>query len=89
LNAVFRGVGISAGSAVTADAPPASDNDNPAAPNTGTAFLARFRFKPCFAYDMTETSRIASIRAVSNRRERFLVPAPYDKRKITFVSETD
>jgi hypothetical protein len=39
------------------DAPLASDNDNPAAPNTGTAFLRRFRFEACFAYGMAETSR--------------------------------
>jgi hypothetical protein len=32
------------GPPVDADAPPASDNDNPAAPNTGTALLRRFRF---------------------------------------------
>jgi hypothetical protein len=30
------------------DAPLAKDNDNPAAPSTGTAFLRRFRFGVCF-----------------------------------------
>jgi len=53
---VFR-VGISAaGPLVTADAPLASDNDNPAAPNTGRALLRRFRFEACFACDMAESS---------------------------------
>jgi hypothetical protein len=54
LTGVLR-AGISAAGAP--DAPLASDNDNPAAPNTGTAFLRRFRFEACFAYDMAETSR--------------------------------
>ena len=36
-----------AGPLVEADAPLASDNDNPAAPNTGTALLRRFRFDAC------------------------------------------
>jgi hypothetical protein len=41
-------VGLSAaGPLVTADAPPAS-NDNPAAPNTGTVVVPRFRFEGCF-----------------------------------------
>jgi hypothetical protein len=49
---VFR-VGISApGPPGIADAPLASDNDNPAAPNTGRALLRRFRFEGCFAWDM-------------------------------------
>jgi hypothetical protein len=43
------GVGISA----AADAPLASDNDNPAALNTGTALMLRFRFvEACFACDI-------------------------------------
>ena len=40
--------GRSAAGAVAACAPPARDN-NPAAPNTGTALLRRLRFKVCFA----------------------------------------
>jgi hypothetical protein len=36
------------------DAPLASDNDRPAAPNTGAAFLLRFRRKVAFACDMVE-----------------------------------
>jgi hypothetical protein len=51
---VFRVV-IS-GPSVTADAPLASDNDNPAAPNNGTAHARRFRFEGCFARDMVEFS---------------------------------
>lgn len=31
-----------------ADAPLASENDNPASPNTGTALLGRFRFEVRF-----------------------------------------
>jgi hypothetical protein len=53
---VFR-VGISsAGPPVIAAAPLASDNDNPAAPNTGTAHARRFRFDACFSCDMVECS---------------------------------
>jgi hypothetical protein len=37
-----------AGPPGTADAVPASDNDNPAAPNTGRALLRRFCFEGCF-----------------------------------------
>jgi hypothetical protein len=52
-------VGISAaGTSVAADAPLASDNDNPAAPNNGTAHARRFRFEPCFACDMVESSHV-------------------------------
>ncbi|HEY2526552.1 MAG TPA: hypothetical protein VGJ20_01190 [Xanthobacteraceae bacterium] len=43
---------------VAADAPPAKDNDNPAAPNTGTAFRERFRLEACFVRDMVESSHI-------------------------------
>jgi hypothetical protein len=50
-------IGISAeGTSVAADAPLASDNDNPAAPNNGTAHARCFRFEPCFARDMMEFS---------------------------------
>jgi len=41
---------FTAGPPGTADAVPASDNDNPAAPNTGRALLRRFRFEVCFAW---------------------------------------
>jgi hypothetical protein len=41
---------------LAADAPLASDKDNPAAPNTGTALLLRFRLEACFACDMVESS---------------------------------
>jgi hypothetical protein len=55
LAAVFC-VGVSAaGTSIAADAPLASDNDNPAAPNNGTAH-ARPRFGTCFARDMVESS---------------------------------
>jgi hypothetical protein len=50
-------VGISAaGTSVAADAPLASDNDNPAAPNNGTAHALLFRFEACFVCDMLESS---------------------------------
>jgi hypothetical protein len=46
-------VGISAAeSPVPADAPLASDNDNPAAPNNGTAHARCFRFEDFFAWGM-------------------------------------
>jgi hypothetical protein len=53
LNEVFLG-GISTAGAP--DAPLASDNDNPAAPNSGKALLRRFRFESRFACAMVETS---------------------------------
>jgi hypothetical protein len=34
----------------------ASDNDNPAAPNNGTAHARLFRFETCFAFDMVKSS---------------------------------
>src|SRR5262249_8151849 len=45
-------VAISAGPIGAADAPLASDSDNPAAPKTGRALLRRFRFGVCFIFDM-------------------------------------
>jgi len=49
-------LGVSIFAAGPADAPLASDNDNPAAaPSTGTAFLKRLRFEACLACDMVET----------------------------------
>jgi hypothetical protein len=48
--------GISAAGTTAADAPPASDKVNPAAPNTGTAFVIRFRFEACFARGMVASS---------------------------------
>src|SRR5215831_15070668 len=41
-----------AGPPGTADAVLASDNDNPAAPNTGRVLLRRLRFEGCFASDI-------------------------------------
>ncbi len=34
---------------------PASDNDNPAAPNTGKALLRRFCFEVCFAWGIVHS----------------------------------
>jgi len=49
-------VGVSvAGTSVAAE-PLASDNDNPAAPNNGTAHARLFRFEACLARDMVESS---------------------------------
>jgi hypothetical protein len=46
-------VGISAaGTSVAAEAPLASDNDNPAAPNNGTAHARCFRFEGFFVCGM-------------------------------------
>jgi hypothetical protein len=36
---------------IVADAPVASDNDSPAAPNIGAVFRLRFRFECCFSDD--------------------------------------
>jgi len=35
-----------------ADAPPTSEKVSPAAPNTGTDFITRFRFEDCFTFGM-------------------------------------
>src|SRR5215471_10561078 len=48
-------VGISPSPLGTADAALASDNDNPAAPNTGRALLRRFRFEVCFAWGIVHS----------------------------------
>jgi len=49
--------GISAaGTAVAADAPPASDKDTPTTPNTGKASFVRFRFEACFTCGIVESS---------------------------------
>ena len=40
------------GAGLASDTPLASDNDNPAAPKTGTAFLARLAREASFARDM-------------------------------------
>jgi hypothetical protein len=51
---VFR-VGISVTTLPLAtDTPLASDNDNPATPNTGMAFPLRLCFEACFACDIVE-----------------------------------
>jgi hypothetical protein len=49
-------ISCAAGPTVAAGAPLASDNDNPAAPNNGTAHARLFRFETCFAFDMVESS---------------------------------
>jgi hypothetical protein len=41
---------------VDADAPPASEKVNPAAPNTGTAFVTLFRFESCFTPGIVASS---------------------------------
>jgi hypothetical protein len=66
--AVVFSVGIfAAGTSVAADAPLASDNDNPAAPNNGTAHARCFRFEACFACDMVESSHVLPIDCMSGR----------------------
>jgi hypothetical protein len=51
LGPVLFGVSV-AGPVVAADAPPANDKDIPAAPNTGTVFVRRFRFETSFVCDI-------------------------------------
>jgi len=48
--------GMSVVGATAADAPPASEKVSPAAPNTGTAFVTRFRFEACFNRGMVASS---------------------------------
>jgi hypothetical protein len=48
--------GASVVGVTAADAPPTSEKVNPAAPNTGTAFVTRFRFEACFTRDMFASS---------------------------------
>jgi hypothetical protein len=45
--------------ATAADAPPASEKVNPAAPSTGTALATRFRFVACFTFGMRASSTLA------------------------------
>jgi hypothetical protein len=53
--------GISAvGTAVAADAPPASDKDTPATPTTATASFRRFRFEVCFVCGMFKFSQAST-----------------------------
>jgi hypothetical protein len=61
------------GAGLARDAPLASVNDNPAAPNTGTALLPRFRLDVCFARDIVELSR-AYPRSRIELSSRALVP---------------
>jgi len=50
--------GVSAvGTAVAADAPPASDKDMPTTPTTGTASFRAFRFEACFLCGIVASSR--------------------------------
>jgi hypothetical protein len=54
---MVRVVGVSAaGPPGAADAPTASDKDNPAAPNAGKAFVRRFRVEASFVRNIAESS---------------------------------
>ncbi len=53
--------GASVVGVTAADAPPTSEKVNPAAPNTGTAFVTRFRFEACFALGMLRSSNLVKI----------------------------
>jgi hypothetical protein len=62
--------GISAvGTAVAADAPPASDSDKdtPATPTTATASFRRFRFEVCFVCGMFKFSQASTPVALNIR----------------------
>jgi hypothetical protein len=50
LGAMFGVCGTSVIGATAADAPPTSENVNPAAPNTGTALVTCFFFEACFTF---------------------------------------
>jgi hypothetical protein len=56
LGAVERAWVSAAGTAVAADAPPASDNDTPTAPNTGKVSFRLFRFETCGMIDSSVSS---------------------------------
>src|SRR5262249_34354121 len=75
-------VGISPSPLGTADAALASDNDNPAAPNTGRALLRRFCFEVCFAWGIVNSfhtpSDVLDGRAASSERRQYLYQS--DKR---------
>jgi hypothetical protein len=68
------GVGIFA--AGPADAPLASENDKPAAPNTGRALLLRFRFEACFARDIAATSTLPGNVQTARLRKQSATLAP-------------
>jgi len=56
--AVFWGSVSAVGTAVAADAPPATDKDTPTTPTIGTATLRAFRFEAGFLCGIVESSRI-------------------------------
>jgi hypothetical protein len=53
--------GASVVGATAADAPPTSEKVNPAAPNTGTVFVTRFRFEACFALGMLRSPTLLKL----------------------------
>src|ERR1700694_3521893 len=58
---------MSAAGAVDADAPPTSENDTPAIPNTGSTFPPRFRFEACFFCAIIESSLLRAMFAEITR----------------------
>jgi hypothetical protein len=64
---LFRVSISAAGPPVAADTPLASDNDNPAAPKTGTTLQPGFRLEPSFSRDI-----IVSLRPTATIRQRLL-----------------
>src|SRR5262245_438963 len=74
---------MSAAGASVADAPLASDNDNPAAPSNGTAHARRFGLEACFPWDMLESSHTFGQIAW---RYRTLVPKDRTSIKLPLLS---
>jgi hypothetical protein len=72
----FCGVTSAAGPLVDADAPLANDNDNPAAPKTGTALLRRFRFE----------ARLVRAISVSILSRQLFAQSPYEQERILWVA---
>ena len=64
---MFGVSGTSCVGTTAADAPPTSEKVNPAAPNTGTAFVTRFRFEACFTRAILASS-ISCKRSLESRR---------------------
>jgi hypothetical protein len=62
---VFCGATSAVGPPVDADAPLASDSDNPAAPKTGTVLLRRFRFEACLARAISGSPILSFKKAVA------------------------
>src|SRR5262249_11911593 len=74
-------VGISPSPLGTADAALVSDNDNPAAPNTGRALLRCFSFEVCFAWGIMNSFHTTGGPHFSERRQQLCGKAITSRRR--------